>query len=214
MIARSIGAAPRQRGSSEGCTLRISWSREQRLAHERPVGAQARSGPDASAAISPASVLEALGLAHRADPRSRAPAATGVGATRRPRPRGAGGRVTTSAGSTARGGVEHRERERPSCRCRRASLARWRSRHARIASRRSCAARAVEHQDAVEVVDLVLEHARLEAGGLDRERRAVLVAAADAEVHEALDVDADAGDAEAALLERLGLLAVPLDAGG
>ena len=50
------------------------------------------------------------------------------------------------------------------------------------------------------MVDLVLEHARLEAGGLDRERRAPSVVGADPGVKRPLDVDDDAGQAEAALL--------------
>ena len=50
---------------------------------------------------------------------------------------------------------------------------------------------AIEDQDAVEVVDLVLEHARLEPRGLEQQRPALDVDAADAGVQRALDVDPD-----------------------
>ena len=60
---------------------------------------------------------------------------------------------------------------------------------------------AVQDQHAVEVVDLVLDHARLEAGGLDQAVLALLVARRARARGRALDVDGDAGDREAALLE-------------
>ena len=78
---------------------------------------------------------------------------------------------------------------------------------ARIACLRWSRDRAVEDQDAVEVVDLVLDHARLEPGRLDDERRPVLVLRAHAHVDRALDLDADAGQRQAALLQRLDLVA-------
>ena len=59
------------------------------------------------------------------------------------------------------------------------------------------AIRAIQDQDAVEVVDLVLEHPRLEAGRLDHQRLAAHVAATDAGVEGSLDVDADPGKAQA-----------------
>ena len=61
------------------------------------------------------------------------------------------------------------------------------------------------------MVDLVLDHARLEPGGLDHDRRAVLVARAHAHVDRPLDLDADAGEREAALLHRLELVALVLE---
>src|SRR5206468_7046864 len=70
---------------------------------------------------------------------------------------------------------------------------------------------AVEDEHAVEMVDLVLDDARLEPAGLDLDRLAVLVARADADVDWALDIDDDAGQRQAALLHDLGLLAAPLD---
>ena len=76
------------------------------------------------------------------------------------------------------------------------------------------AARPVEDEDAVEVVDLVLDHARLEPGRLDRQRRAVLVAGAHAHVHGPLDLDPDAGQRQAALLERLQLVAATIRSAG
>jgi lactose/L-arabinose transport system permease protein len=71
--------------------------------------------------------------------------------------------------------------------------------------------RAVEDQDAVEVVHLVLEHARLEARRLDQLLVAVLVAGAYADVDGTVDLDEHAGQRQAALLERLALLAGPLE---
>ena len=62
---------------------------------------------------------------------------------------------------------------------------------------------AVEDQDAVEVVHLVLDHARLEPGRLDRDRLAAARPRADAHVDRALDVHRHAGQAEAALLGDL-----------
>ena len=211
MIARSIGAAPRQRGSSDGCTFEDLVARQQRLAHERAVRAQAEQVGRQRRELA-ASVLEALGLA-RPRARARAPRPRAASARRAGRGRAGAGRPRDdhAGAGCERGGVEHRERER-----RGADVD---DPHSRLALTPGAhrlapllAARAVEHQHAVEVVDLVLEHARLEPRRLDRQRRAVLVAAADAQVHVALDVDADAGDAQAALLARLGLLAVPLDA--
>ena len=60
MIARSIGAAPRQRGSSDGCTFSSSSSDEQRLADQLAEGAHdpelGLGGPDPLASDSGASV--------------------------------------------------------------------------------------------------------------------------------------------------------------
>src|SRR5437763_7065873 len=74
-------------------------------------------------------------------------------------------------------------------------------------------ARAVEDQHAVEVVDLVLDHSCLEPGGLHAALGAVLVLRLHADIDRTLDVDGDAGDREAALLEALLVVARPLDLG-
>ena len=63
----------------------------------------------------------------------------------------------------------------------------------RSASLRCSLRRAVEDQHAVEVVHLVLDHARLEPGRLEQDRLAVLVLRADAHVQRALDVDRTRG---------------------
>ena len=68
---------------------------------------------------------------------------------------------------------------------------------------------AVEDQDPVEVVDLVLEDARLEPRGLDRDRLALDVAAGDAGVQRPLDVHRHPRQAEAALLGQRQLVREP-----
>ena len=70
---------------------------------------------------------------------------------------------------------------------------------------------AVEDQHPVEVVDLVLEDASLEARGLDRDRLAVDVTAGEASVERALDVHRHPRQAEAALLGYRQLVGHPLD---
>ena len=98
MIARSIGAAPRQRGSSDGCTFsidhsessgsRINWPKAQtaiasgRAARIRSSAAASFTSPACSSSISS----------------SRAATATGGGPLWRPRPFGRSGGVTTRAG--------------------------------------------------------------------------------------------------------------------
>src|SRR6188472_2974515 len=59
--------------------------------------------------------------------------------------------------------------------------------------------RAVEDQDPVEVVELMLQHPGLEAGGLDPHRLAVDVETAEARVQGPLDVHRDPRQAETAL---------------
>ena len=99
MIARSIGAAPRQRGSSDGWTLSSSSSREQRLADQLAEGAD-----DAELGLGGADPLPAprrcsvASVRRTSIPSSSAAAAAGAGAARRPRPRRRSGGVTTSAG--------------------------------------------------------------------------------------------------------------------
>src|SRR3954463_6728562 len=72
----------------------------------------------------------------------------------------------------------------------------------------------VEHEHAVEVVDLVLDDAGLAALGVDHEARAVLVAGDDAHARGARDLDPDAGQAEAAPGETLPLPRRPHPLGG
>ena len=120
-----------------------------------------------------------------------------------------------------RRGARARRRRSRRCRGRRSRTRRRRPRlpRARRAGR-ACASlrwsrgRAVEDQDAVEVVHLVLDDPRLQAA---RPRRAIvlalLVLGADAHVDRALDVDVDGGQAQAALLGPLLVLAGPLDHG-
>ena len=73
--------------------------------------------------------------------------------------------------------------------------------------------RPVEDQHAVEVIDLVLDDPCLEPGRFDGAIVAVLVLRTNTNVNGALDVDEDAGDREAALLGRLGVVTGPLDLG-
>src|SRR5215211_3581887 len=75
------------------------------------------------------------------------------------------------------------------------------------------AARAVQDQDAVEVVHLVLDDPRLQPRGLHEPLVALLVPRAHPHVHRALHVHLDAGDRQAALLEGLAVLARPVDLG-
>ena len=98
MIARSIGAAPRQRGSTDGCTFSIvnrdssgsliSWPNWQTAI---------MSGAASSMRASDASSLTVSAWCS-SRPRSRAARATGGGDTLRPRPAGRSGGVTTSCG--------------------------------------------------------------------------------------------------------------------
>src|SRR3954470_5593656 len=135
-------------------------------------------------------------------PSSRARTATGGGASARPRPRRLSGRVTTSAGrcgpsarrsSTAaaksevpretvriarQAGLRHAERRGPGFLAERA--------HGLLAL---IPRRAIEDQHAVEVVHLVLDHARLEPGRLDEDLLPVLVVRPHPHVDRALDLD-------------------------
>ena len=192
MIARSIGAAPRQRGSSDGWTLsssssessgsRISWPKAQTTPSS---GSAARIAAIASAP-SVASVLQ------QPDARARAAAAAaGTGATRRPRPCRRSGGVTTSSGRCARLGKPAQDRggERRGAEVddpqslglglglvlglglgrRAVGRALAQGAHRGLALP---ALGPVEDQHAVEVVDLVLQHARLEPGRLEQQRLA------------------------------------------
>src|SRR5215210_7381162 len=70
---------------------------------------------------------------------------------------------------------------------------------------------ALQDQHAVEVVHLVLDHARLEAGCLDQALLALLVERAHADVDWAVDIDGHAGDRQAALLAELLVAARPFE---
>ena len=98
MIARSIGAAPRQRGSSDGWTLRSSYRLSSGSRISAPYAQTATASGSAAAIRSSASSSWSRAGWISSRPRSRAADATGGGASLRPRPRGASGRVTTSAG--------------------------------------------------------------------------------------------------------------------
>src|SRR4051812_19572383 len=74
-----------------------------------------------------------------------------------------------------------------------------------------CARRPIEDQDPVEMVELVLEHPRLQPRCLDADRLAVDVEAAEAGVQGTLDVHRDPRQAEAALLGDDDLIGEPLD---
>ena len=224
MIARSIGAAPRQRGSSDGWTLRIGHSESSgsRISWPKAQTTSA-SGPRGADPLQRASSLTSS-VCSSSIPSSRGRLGDRRRLQRRPRPRRRSGGVTTSAGAcgeapagagpsprirgaevdgphaSVRGSRWSRSRARP-----RSSSLERRAVAAALAQRpqRSLALRRagpVEDQDAVEVVDLVLEDPRLEARGLEQDRLAVGVEAADAGVQRALDVDRDPRQAEAALL--------------
>ena len=183
MSARSTGAAPRQRGRSDGCTFSQSRSPSSGLGDDEAV----RDGDDVvGAEIEPG--LEPLGLEHR-DTETSATFFAGGAASLRPRPGGASGRVEQrrdlvvlsepfeDVGAERRG---RRDRDRS------------RQRAPRTGCGRSLAERgaprlvvgAVDDEDAVEVVELVLDDARggwleleldrlaLRVDALDRDRAA------------------------------------------
>src|SRR5437879_8716409 len=74
-------------------------------------------------------------------------------------------------------------------------------------------ARALQDQHAVEMVDLVLDHSRIETGGLDQKVLSDLVVRPNPNVDRALDVDDHARQAQAAFLGYLVFLGCPLDDG-
>src|SRR4051812_27229062 len=97
-MARSIGAAPLQRGRSDGCTFHIgcSVSNGSRIYAPNaqmttPSGSAAEIAARASAEFTLSGWITSI-------PSSRAASATGGGESLRPRPRGRSGRVTTSCG--------------------------------------------------------------------------------------------------------------------
>ena len=237
MIARSIGAAPRQRGSSEGCTLsighpessgsRISWPKAQ-TASASGRTARIRSRASSSLTFAACEQLDPqLGGDLRGRRRLSAAAAP-------PGPVGRGDdeqRAVLGAGEPAQhraGELRGAEVDGPHAfgawlavlaglfgglllgQRRAVALALAQGAQGALALRPRGA---VEDQHPVEVVDLVLEDARLKAGGLDPHRLAVGVETAEAGVKGALDVHRDPGQAQAALLGDHDLVGEPLDLG-
>ena len=94
MIARSTGAAPRQRGSSDGCTLSHSACSSSASGISSPYAATTIAST--SADLEAARGVPAAARAVRAARRRSSPAAP---STRRPRPAGASGRVSRNASS-------------------------------------------------------------------------------------------------------------------
>ena len=98
MIARSIGAAPRQRGSRDGWTLSIGHAESSGSRISAPNAHTTTASGSAAAIRATASGSFTRSGWTTSIPSSRAASATGGAASLRPRPRGASGRVTTSAG--------------------------------------------------------------------------------------------------------------------
>ncbi len=200
-IARSTGAAPRQRGSSEKCTFTNpsgsasrNGGREQLTERDddAELGARSRRRRRSTSRAR-------AGRAHR-QPELGAASFTGLGSWPPPRPRRRSGWVTTRATSwpastRARSGSDgvgrraeedeaHASAQRPRSETPDPRVAAGRSRgRARGRSSRSAALalvglEPVEQQHAVEVVDLVLEHAAEQLVALDHDLVAVEVDAA------------------------------------
>ena len=99
MIARSIGAAPRQRGSSEGWTLRISVRPRSGSRISWPKAQTSTASGRAARIRSSAASSLTFSACSRSVPSPPARTATGGGETLRPRPCRLSGGVTTRAGS-------------------------------------------------------------------------------------------------------------------
>ena len=209
MIARSTGAAPRQRGSSDGCTLTSSWSLSSGSLISAPNAQTTTASGCGGGDPRPRVVgVDRLGLvdldaqlARRVGDRRRAERAPA--ALRRVRAGHDQRRAMRAAGEP----LEHGRGEVGGPEVDGSQAASRASRRARIASLRWSLRGAVEDQHAVEVVDLVLDHARLEPGGLDDDVLAVLVLRAHADVDRPLDLDVHGRQAQAALLGPLLLVA-------
>ncbi len=236
IIARSIGAAPRQRGIREGWTFSIRCSESKGSLISWPKAqtatASGRAAPSASTDSGSLTsrvwcTLEAE-LARPSPPPGAGPACARVlaGVGRGHDQRRAVRRWRRARRSTVGGELRGAEVGGPQA-----------GTEARvilaviglvIARRRVGAAlaqgpqgaapvlpgRPVEHQHPVEMVDLVLEHPSLQARGLDQQPVAGLIDAADPDVERAFDVDDHPGEAEAALLRAGQILSRrPLDLG-
>src|SRR5262245_26677151 len=230
MIARSTGAAPRQRGSSEGWTFNSSCS-DRRGSLMRAPNAHTTTvwrAPPAAIIARAAGSLTLRGCA-TGIPSERARSATGGEASRRPRPRGRSGRVSTSVGRwaslparrsrTAAANSEVPRKTvlksptppgRPLGDGRRPVLGRFLGlahRAHRLLAR--LAGDAIQDQHAIEVVHLVLDHPGSQPVGLDLELTPARVARAHSHARRALDLDVHAGQAQAPLFGELALLALP-----
>ena len=176
MIARSTGAAPRQRGSSDGWTFSQSAAREQRLRDQQPVG-----GDD-----------DRVGAAARPSRRAAPAAAPGCRAARRPAFAGGGAELAARGPSAGRGAsAGRRRRSAPASRSRTSApngavaatpsrrlpsdedRLRPQLRHRLLAA---LGIGAVDDQHAVEVVELVLDDARRQPLELEPQLLAVEVA--------------------------------------
>ena len=157
MIARSIGAAPRQRGSSDGWTLKARV-REQRLLDPSRRTRRRRRRRRRE--------VELVDVARLGEPQPRSKPDWARAARRAggPGPAGRSGRVTTR---WRRRRGDHPHRELRGAQVGEAQAPSSASRSERIASLRWSRGGPVEDQHPVEVVDLVLDHPRLEARGLE-----------------------------------------------
>ena len=168
MIARSTGAAPRQRGRSDGWTL-----------------SQVRSASSAGGISSPYAQTTTVGAPRSSPGAGRSGWSTGIPSRSATSFAGGGGEPAAAAGAARRAasGARRRRdraraaraRRRRTARSRRPRSAPWRSGEDEpgaelpSASRRDVGVRAVEHQLAVEVVDLVLHDPRRVALELERD---------------------------------------------
>jgi hypothetical protein len=100
IIARSIGAAPRQRGRSEGCTFSIGTSERSGSLISWPKAQTAAFGPAAAIRSRTSGALTSAACSSSM-PSSAAASAAGGGAGRRPRPRRLSGGAMTSEGRWA-----------------------------------------------------------------------------------------------------------------
>src|SRR5437763_6163426 len=197
-MARSTGAAPRQRGSSEKCTFTIGTCSSTWALMSLP---KATTTPSSTPSDRMSSTLLVTGI-----PAEVAAAATGEGTSAPPRPRFRSGWVTTAAMSwpspmsasratTAGAGVpRNARRTRLAGRLDRAAAQLAEGLLALIGLEQ------LEQQPAIEVVELVLEHAGQQLVGLDRDLVAVEVVTGQVELLGPDDREVQAGHRQAPLL--------------
>ena len=141
MIARSIGRRTRaSAAAATGCTLSIGWSDSSgsliRAPNAQTTTASGRAGGDLRSRLL---AVDRLGLGERQAELARGLGHRGRGGQRRPRPRGRSGRVTTSAGGAARRPARAGCRRRsPRCRGRPSARALRRPTGPRAATRIAC----------------------------------------------------------------------------
>ena len=156
-IARSTGAAPRQRGSSDGCTFSQSDRVEQRAAECRGRTRRRRRGRPAAGSSGRSGWCTGM-------PSCSATCFAGGGASLRPRPRGASGRVSRKATRASRRAARARRRRAAPSRRRRSAAVPLPQNGARPQRRERLFAvlvvGAVDDQHAVQMVELVLHDAR------------------------------------------------------